>query len=328
MLFPVPEAVPFAFPTGIAVPGALPRATEDLEVDGVPDVSAELYRAVLDGANAAPGWLGDFAVFFTEAGVVALGLLLVFGWWRARGEDSRAMAAALLAPVVTILAYAISEVAKLVIEQERPCRAVPGARPLAECPGVGDWSFPSNHSTIAGAAAMAVFVCRRGKLGVAALCLGALVAFSRVVVGAHYPHDVLVGFLLGVAVIGGALDLVARRTADLVERYRPHPLLGRVLGHGPAGTENPAGASDDDTQVLVATPASVATANEDTTHLSATHPSATHPDTTHLDTAHLDTAPTRPIPRLPRGHHGPGSRPSTPPPPHGPSPAPGQARRH
>ncbi len=208
------------------------QAAESLDVDGVPDVSAELYRAVLDAANAAPSWVQHFAVFFTEAGVVALGLMMVFGWWRARGESGRAMAAALLAPAATMLAYGISEIAKLIIEQDRPCRAVPGAVPLTDCPPVGDWSFPSNHSTIAGGAAMAVFLCRRGRLGVTALILGAFVALSRVVVGVHYPHDVGVGFGLGVLVATAVLSLVTQRVTPLVDRLRSQATLDVLLGPG------------------------------------------------------------------------------------------------
>ncbi|EHR60542.1 phosphatase PAP2 family protein [Saccharomonospora cyanea] len=280
MPFPVPEAVPVTRSTPPAAPDGQAGQEEVLEVDGVPDLSAEWYRAVLDAANAAPGWLGDFAVFFTEAGVVVLGLLLVFGWWQARRGSAGAMAAAVFAPVATLFAYGISELAKLVIEQDRPCRAVPGARPLTECPELGDWSFPSNHSTIAGGAAMAVFLCRRGAVGVAALCLGALVAFSRVVVGVHYPHDVLVGFTLGVAVVAAVMTLAARWTTRLVETYRPHQLFGLLLGPGatqvalprtadPVVDTDPVEDTDDDTRVLVATRASV------------------------------DEAPTRPIPRTP-----------------------------
>ncbi|WP_298179436.1 phosphatase PAP2 family protein [Saccharomonospora sp.] len=277
------------------------QATTALDVDGVPDVSAELYRAVLDAANAAPPWFQHFAVFFTEAGVVVLGLLLMFGWWRARGEPGHAMASALLAPVATLFAYGTSEIAKLLIEQDRPCRAVPGSAPLTECPAVGDWSFPSNHSTIAGGAAMAVFVCRRGRIGVTALILGALVALSRVVVGVHYPHDALVGFGLGVVVVWAALSLVAQRLTPLVERFRPHPTFGVLLGSGPAtaperslpegGADSENAEDDADDEIFersLPDPDFQRALSEDetTSVLPATRPT-------------IDSAPTRLLPRTP-----------------------------
>ncbi len=50
--------------------------------------------------------------------------------------------------------------------------------------------------------------------------------------GVHYPHDVLVGSLVG-ALVGVPLALAAGRAAPLVERARGGP-LGPVLGAGPA----------------------------------------------------------------------------------------------
>jgi undecaprenyl-diphosphatase len=50
-------------------------------------------------------------------------------------------------------------------------------------------------------------------LAVPAFVLAALVAWSRVYVGVHWPLDVLGGALLGLAV-GAALVLVARREAS------------------------------------------------------------------------------------------------------------------
>jgi undecaprenyl-diphosphatase len=68
---------------------------------------------------------------------------------------------------------------------------------IAACPPVGDWSFPSNHSVIAaGAAATLVLIWR--TLAWAVVPLAAVMAFSRVFVGVHYPQDVIVGALIGV----------------------------------------------------------------------------------------------------------------------------------
>lgn len=100
---------------------------------------------------------------------------------------------AFLAGAGVVLAYAVSEVVKLVVQEERPCRTAPS---LAECPEPGDWSFPSNHSVIAGASAMAIWLLHRTIGWVAAVCAVAA-ASSRVIVGVHYVHDVLAGLLLG-----------------------------------------------------------------------------------------------------------------------------------
>lgn len=57
-------------------------------------------------------------------------------------------------------------------------------------------SFPSGHSATAGALiAFGFLVARRWRVGL--LVFGLLIGASRVVVGAHYPSDVLAGLLLG-----------------------------------------------------------------------------------------------------------------------------------
>ncbi|MGK5630407.1 phosphatase PAP2 family protein [Streptomyces sp. URMC 123] len=187
--------------------------------------STDLYRDITDFARTTPGWVHSLTEFGTDAGLVVLAAVVLLAWWRARRGDGRAMALALVAPVTAILAYATSEVAKLLIEEERPCRAVAGAaaRTIAECPPPGDWSFPSNHATIAAALAVgAVFAWRR--IAVWALPLAVLMAASRVFVGVHYPHDVAAGLLLGAAVAALGAVLLVRPGTAVVERLRRGPL--------------------------------------------------------------------------------------------------------
>ena len=65
------------------------------------------------------------------------------------------------------------------------------------------YSFPSGHCANAAACygSLAVHERKRKVLRVLALVLPVLVGFSRVFVGAHYPTDVLAGWLLGLVVI-------------------------------------------------------------------------------------------------------------------------------
>ncbi|MFS8102296.1 phosphatase PAP2 family protein [Lentzea alba] len=133
-------------------------------------------------------WLviGTDAVLFVFA--------LMFGWLLLKLRLR-----AFLAGAGVVVAYAVSEVVKLVVQEERPCRTAPS---LAVCPEPGDWSFPSNHSVIAGASAMAIWAMHRTLGWVAAVCALAAAA-SRVVVGVHYVHDVAAGLLLGALVSWG-----------------------------------------------------------------------------------------------------------------------------
>ena len=65
-----------------------------------------------------------------------------------------------------------------------------------------DFSFPSGHSSISFAPAVAFARSRRGRYGwqsAALLALAALVTLSRVMLLVHYPSDVLAGGLIGAA---------------------------------------------------------------------------------------------------------------------------------
>ncbi|MFD7069267.1 phosphatase PAP2 family protein [Streptomyces sp. NPDC059913] len=180
-------------------------------------VTAPLYRDITDFAHDMPSWVQHLAEIWTELGLLLFGLLFVTGWWRARTRDDRGLALAVLAPVATAFGYVVSEVLKSAVTEERPCRAVAGAAAsLVTCPPYGDWSFPSNHSAIAGAAAVAVALVRP-VLAWLTVPMALLMAFSRVFVGVHYPHDVAVGLVLG-ALVSALVIAVLRRPAQSLAR--------------------------------------------------------------------------------------------------------------
>lgn len=154
-------------------------------------LSARAYRTVVAGV---PGWLSGLGGYLTVAGLLVLAAALAWAGWRAR-----TVAAAALAGAGTVLAYLVSEAAKLVVDEERPCRAFGELATWVRCPPPGDWSFPSNHATVAGALAAGV-VLLAPRLAVVAVPAALVVAGMRVVTGVHYPHDVLAGLLLGAAV--------------------------------------------------------------------------------------------------------------------------------
>ncbi len=62
-----------------------------------------------------------------------------------------------------------------------------------------DFSFPSGH-TIASFEAAAVITLRHRKLGLPALVLACLIAFSRLYLYVHYPTDVLFSVALGTGI--------------------------------------------------------------------------------------------------------------------------------
>ncbi|MFF9560734.1 phosphatase PAP2 family protein [Streptomyces albus] len=197
-------------------PGGLGREDPVRITDGT---SASVYRELSDAAGDGPGWLGGLFELATEGTLVVLGLLLLWAGLRAwRAKDGVLAAGVVLTGFGTVVAYGVSEALKLVADEERPCRAVPGADPLAECPPPGDWSFPSNHATLATALAVGLALVWP-RLAAATLPLAGAAALLRVLVGVHYPHDVLAGAVLGAAVVAAAVLLWPRS--------RPLPFLWR-----------------------------------------------------------------------------------------------------
>ncbi|MFH8454119.1 phosphatase PAP2 family protein [Streptomyces fungicidicus] len=198
-------------------------------------VDSGLYRGITDYAHGTPAWVRLTAGIGTEAGLLVFVALFVAGWWRARHSGTRTFAIAVLAPLATAVAYVCSELLKSLVTEERPCRAVTGAAPpLVECPPHGDWSFPSNHATIAGASALALLLVRRALVLLTAP-LALLMAFSRVFVGVHYPHDVAAGLLLGAVVALVVVRLGTRPAIRLTEAVRASsaPAARWLTGPGP-----------------------------------------------------------------------------------------------
>ncbi|MGX1226675.1 phosphatase PAP2 family protein [Streptomyces ambofaciens] len=242
-----PLGVPAVLGAGAGVvawlaPGGLGEAGA-VEVTG--GVSASAYRSVTGALADAPSWTGTVLEVATEGTLVILGVLLLRVWWTAvRRKDARVAAGAVLTGLGTVAAYALSEAVKLVVDEERPCRALgAGADALAACPGVGDWSFPSNHATLAAGLAAGLAVLRP-RLGVITLPLAGAAALLRVLVGVHYPHDVLAGAALGGAVVAAvllALLPLARRAASRLggPRWNDPRLVGHDSGGRP-GCRRPA----------------------------------------------------------------------------------------
>ena len=77
-------------------------------------------------------------------------------------------------------------------------------------PPVGDPSFPSGHTSASFAAATAIYAINR-KWGLAAYLLAAVMGFSRLYLGVHFPTDVLAGALVGTAAALAVIRLWRRK---------------------------------------------------------------------------------------------------------------------
>ena len=97
---------------------------------------------------------------------------------------------------------------KNIVARPRPFAEIEALIPLIAKPT--DFSFPSGHTTASFAVALVMFRMLPKKIGIPAVVLAALVAFSRLYLGVHYPTDVLTGFV--VALVGSSLAVWGVRT--------------------------------------------------------------------------------------------------------------------
>jgi undecaprenyl-diphosphatase len=117
-----------------------------------------------------------------------------------------------------------SSVAKFLLERPRPCHVLQNVHLLVSC-GSG-YSFPSSHAVnnLCGAVIVAFFFPRAaGWL----FSFAAIVCFSRVYVGVHYPSDVLGGAVIGITcgLVIVALFLWSEHFALTHLRQRQGPVI-------------------------------------------------------------------------------------------------------
>ncbi|MGQ0838828.1 phosphatase PAP2 family protein [Actinokineospora sp.] len=165
----------------------------------VPGAPARPEAAVASAAyrfgRSRPGWvgamrtitrLGDHGVGFVVGGALAGGLIARRDWGRA---------------AAVIVATPVPQLAALLrrhIERPRPARKFVDST---------DFSFPSGHATTSTTTALIVSIglwpylsgdARQWLFGCAALMI-TLVSLSRLALAAHWPTDVLGGWLLAIA---------------------------------------------------------------------------------------------------------------------------------
>ncbi|MEV6162664.1 phosphatase PAP2 family protein [Streptomyces sp. NPDC052052] len=184
-------------------------------------IDGGLYTWITELAQRSPAAVDSAVRIWSDYGLAVFAVLMLVSWWRARSAGPERTAMALCAPLVVVAAYIVNDLVKSAFHEQRPCQTLHVVT-LEACPALGDWSFPSNHAAIAAASATAVALTVR-RLGTIAAAAAVLMAASRVWIGVHYPHDVLIGLVTG-ALVAWPLTIAARRCAPVVVRLRDSAL--------------------------------------------------------------------------------------------------------
>jgi len=174
-----------------------------LVASGPPAWDAALYRDLNEVPPDAAAFLTPLSRLCLLGGLsVVVVLALVYVVLRNRSLFPVAIGAG-----AALVALVAANLAKSVADRPRPYEAVAHAI-LRQQPAHGT-SFPSSHTAVAFATVIALLPFVSRPVAVAAILYAALVGWSRIYVGVHYPLDVFGGAGIGIAV-GGVALLVSR----------------------------------------------------------------------------------------------------------------------
>jgi undecaprenyl-diphosphatase len=135
-------------------------------------------------------WLGSLFKAIETYGTILIAVAAFALWFFARpGGDRKWKLAAGSALGAAALGLVINRIIAALYHRDRPFIAHPSAHVFG--PHKTDPSMPSDHATAALAIAVAVLLIDTG-VGLVFLALAVLIAIGRVIIGEHYPGDVLV----------------------------------------------------------------------------------------------------------------------------------------
>ncbi|MFD9334058.1 phosphatase PAP2 family protein [Streptomyces sp. NPDC060028] len=202
---------------------------------GGPNLDVSLLDEINGLSRHAPGAVDRAVGIIGEYGFLAA-LVLLFLWcWRGlRRQDEAAavesFAALVWAPLGAAAALLVNIPLREFVGRPRPLRQQAGVEVLD--PGLvlgrSEFSFVSDHATLAMALAVGLFVANR-KLGYLGIGVAMLEGLCRIYMGVHYPTDVIGGLALGTAVVLLFAPLAMALLTPVVRTVVRSPRLGVLV---------------------------------------------------------------------------------------------------
>lgn len=148
-------------------------------------IAEHLHCGFLDAVMPAITFLGNAGWFW----IAVAAIMLCFKKTRKTG---------LMMGVALICGLLVGNLfLKPVIARVRPYDINTAVQLLIEKPH--DYSFPSGHTLASFEGALVLLLRERKYIGIPAMVLAVLIAFSRMYLYVHYPTDIIAGILLGCA---------------------------------------------------------------------------------------------------------------------------------
>ena len=229
-----PARVPRAWTAGLvaASGAALFGVSALLRKTGTTGWDESLFRVLNQVPAAAASVLTPLSRLFLPAGIIAV-LVLAVVYLVARNRSVMPLAAG---AVAAGLAWALAHVAKAIADRPRPYQAMADTV-LRQHPAHGT-SFPSSHTAVTLAVAIALVPFLARPVAVAGIAYAALTGWSRMYLGVHYPLDILGGAGIGMAAAGVillALGTLFRRASRAAAGHDAAATAAPRAGPGPPG---------------------------------------------------------------------------------------------
>jgi undecaprenyl-diphosphatase len=171
-----------------------------------------LFHAINGLAGHIDGVDDGFELFSKLVPIAMLAMVAALWFWPGSRDDrDRREWGVIAACAGAASALAINQIIIRLWDRPRPFVSHHATMLLAPS---HDPSFPSDHATFGFAMAVGILFASR-RLGIVALVLAAMMAFSRVYTGEHYVSDVVFG-----AMVGSVMAIAV---------YRMRPLLTPIV---------------------------------------------------------------------------------------------------